>query len=75
MNAIINFFVDITELLVSVINFIITIFKSVFWLIGTLPDMVQGTISIVSYAPDFLFPFMVVSIVLLVLLCIIKVLF
>lgn len=74
MNAIIDFLTSFVEIFVSLIEFFVTMVKSIVWLIGNLPQLISGVTAGFAYAPDFLMPFLVSSVSILVVIMLIRLL-
>ena len=74
MNAIIDFFTSIIDILVSLIQLVVTLVTSILWLVTNLPQLVSGVTAGFVYAPDFIMPFLVSSIAILIVLMVMKLL-
>lgn len=74
MNALIDFFAGIIDILVSLVQLLVTTITSVIWLVTNLPQLVAGITAGFAYTPDFLFPFLTVSVSLLVVFAVIRML-
>lgn len=74
MSVIIDFFVAIIDIIVSLVSLIINLVTSLIWLITNLPQLVAGVTAGFAYCPSFLMPFLLVSVSILVVFCIIKML-
>lgn len=74
MNAIIEFFSSIADILLSVINLLVTLVDSVIWVVTNLPQLIAGVTASFAYAPAFLTPFLAASVALLVVFAIIRLL-
>lgn len=74
MSVIIDFFVAIIDIVVSLVKLIFTLLDSIIWLITNLPQLVAGVTAGFAYCPSFLMPFLLVSVSIMVVFCIIKML-
>ena len=74
MNAIIDFFTSFIDVLVALIQRVVTMVTSTVWLITNLPQMIAGVTAGFTYAPDFIMPFLNASVAILVLFMVIKLL-
>ena len=74
MNAIIDFFTSIIDILVSLIQLVVTLVTSILWLVTNLPQLISGVTAGFAYAPDFIMPFLLCSIAILVVIMLIRLL-
>ena len=74
MNAIIDFFVSIVDILAAAINFFVNLFQSVLWLVSSIPRMIAGVTAGFSYAPAFVLPFLAASVSIMVVVFLIRLL-
>lgn len=74
MNAIIDFLTSFVEIFVSLIELVVTLVSSILWLVTNLPQLISGVTAGFAYAPDFLLPFLVTSVSILVVLMLIRLL-
>lgn len=74
MNAIIDFFTSIIDIVLTWINYLINWFQSVIWLISAIPRMISGVTAGFSYSPTFILPFLTASVSILVVVFLIRLL-
>lgn len=74
MTALVDFFVGILDIIMSVVQLFVTTISSVFWLVTNLPQLLAGITASFAYTPDFLFPFLSSSVALLVVFMIMRML-
>ena len=74
MSAIIDFFTSIIDILVSLVSLVVTTIKSILWLVLNLPQLVAGVTTGFAYVPDFIMPFLLCSVSLLLIIALIRML-
>lgn len=74
MKAIIKFFSSFIDILVALGDLLLTLVESVIWFITNLPALIAGITGSFVYTPEFLLPFLTVSVSLMVVLFIIRLL-
>lgn len=74
MSAIVDFFASIVDILVSLVTLVVTTIKSILWLVVNLPQLVAGVTTGFAYVPDFIMPFLLCSLSLLLIIALIRML-
>ena len=74
MTAIIEWLLGLVDIILALIQLLVTTLHSATWLVMNLPQLVAGVTAGFAYTPDFLFPFLSASVSLLVVFAVIRML-
>lgn len=74
MSKIIGFFTSLIDIILALVNLVITVIDGIIWLVLNLPELLAGVTASFSYVPSFVLPFLTVSLSVMVVIMLIRLL-
>ena len=75
MTVIVEFIASFIDVVVALVQRMVTTIDSIIWLVTNIPSMLAGITAGFAYAPTFLMPFLGVSVSLLIVMFLIRIIF